>query len=74
MLTDIKSELHSDMQSLTTYIDKLEALPQSASASQSHMMTQDILSQAPAFGNPAITAVSSNLQISDLDLANKNIL
>ena len=54
-------------------MDKLEALPQSASASKPQS-TQDILSQAPAFGNPAITATPSNLQISDLDLANKNIL
>ena len=73
MLTDIKSELHSDMQSLTARIDKLETLPHSASASQT-AAPQDIFSQAPAFGNPAITAVPSNLQISDLDLANKNIL
>ena len=51
MLTDIKSEIHSDMQSLTTRIDKLEALPQSASASKPQS-TQDILSQA---GNPVIT-------------------
>ena len=54
-------------------MDKLEALPQSASASKPQS-TQDILSQAPAFGNPAITAVPSNLHVSDLDLANKNIL
>ena len=73
MLTDIKSELHSHMQSLTARIDKLETLPHSASASQ-NASPQDIFSQAPAFGNPAITAVPSNLQISDLDLANKNIL
>ena len=73
MLTDIKSELHSDMQSLTARIDKLETLPHSAFASQ-NASPQDIFSQAPAFGNPAITAVPSNLQISDLDLANKNIL
>ena len=73
MLTDIKSELHSDMQSLTARIDKLETLSHSASASQ-NASPQDIFSQAPAFGNSAITAVPSNLQISDLDLANKNIL
>ena len=73
MLTDIKSELHCDIQSLITRMDKLEALSQSASASKPQS-TQDILSQAPAFGNPAITAVSSNLHISNLDLANKNIL
>ena len=73
MLTDIKSELHSDMQSLTARIGKLEALPHSASASQ-NASPQDIFSQALTFGNPAITAVPSNLQVSDLDLANKNIL
>ena len=61
------------MQSLTARIDKLETLPHSASASQ-NASPQDIFFQAPAFGNPAITAVPSNLQISDLDLANKNIL
>ena len=73
MLTDIKSKLHSDMQSLTARIDKLETLPHSASASQ-NASPRDIFSQALAFGNPAITAVPSNLQISDLDLANENIL
>ena len=73
MLTDIYTELHSDMQSLTTHLNKLEALLNSTSTSNS-ATPQDILSQAPAFGNPAITAVPSNLQISDLDLANKNIL
>ena len=73
MLTDIKSELHSDMKPLTARIDKLETLPHSVSASQT-ASPQDIFSQVPAFGNPAITAVPSNLQISDLDLANKNIL
>ena len=73
MLTDIKTELHSDIQYLTTRLYKLEALPHSASASNS-ATPQDILSQAPAFDNPEITAVPSYLEISDLDLANNNIL
>ena len=73
MLTDIRSDLHSDKQSLTAHIDKLETLPHSASASQI-ASPQDIFSQTPAFGNPAITAVPNKLQISDLDLANKTIL
>ena len=33
-----------------------------------------ILTKAPQFGNPAITAVPSHLDISDLDLVNKNML
>ena len=73
MLTDIKSELYSDMQSLTAHIDKLETLPHSASASQ-NASPQDIFSQAPAFGNPAITAVPSNLQILDLDLVSLQLV
>ena len=72
MLTDLKSELHSDMHSLATRIDKLETLSQSAPASKPQS-TQDILYLAPTFSNPAINAVSSNLQISELDFANKNI-
>ena len=80
ILTDMKSAIQSDihavksdMQSITSRIEKIEALPQSALASKSSV-PQDILTKAPQFGNPAITAVPSYLDISDLDLVNKNIL
>ena len=69
---EIKQMLTDLMQSLNTRIDKLETLSKSASASEPQS-AQDILSLAPTFGNPAIYAVFSNLQISDLDFANKNI-
>ena len=73
MLTDIKTELHSDMQSLTTRLNKLEALPNSASASNQCYSTGHFISSSSIW-QPEITAVPSNLQISHLDLANKNIL
>ena len=88
ILTDMKSAIQSDihavksdMQSIPSRIEKIAALPQSALASKSYapqdILTkapQDILTKAPQFGNPAITAVPSHLDISDLDLVNKNIL
>ena len=80
ILTDMKSAIQSDihavksdMQSITSRIEKIEALPQSALASKSSA-PQDILAKAPQFGNPAIAAVPNHLDISDLDLVNKNIL
>ena len=80
ILTDMKSAIQSDihavksdMQSITSHIEKIEVLPQSALASKSYA-PQDILTKAPQFGNPAITAVPSHLDISDLDLVNKNVL
>ena len=76
MKSAIQSDIHavkSDMQSITSRIEKVEASPQSALASKSSA-PQDILTKAPQFGNPAITAVPSHLDISDLDLVNKNIL
>ena len=75
MKSAIQSDIHatkSDMQSITSLIEKIEELPQSALSSKSSA-PQDILTKAPQFGNPAITAVSSHLDISDLDLANQNI-
>ena len=80
ILTDMKSAIQSDIhavksdiQFITSCIDKIEALPQSALASKCSA-PQDILTKSPQFGNPAITAVPSHLDISDLDLVNKNIL
>ena len=75
MKSAIQSDINaakSDMQSITSLIEKIEALPQSALSSKSSA-PQDILTKAPQFGNPAITAVPSHLDISDLDLVNKNI-
>ena len=69
MLTDIKSELHSDIQSLTTRMDKLEALPQPASTSKPQS-TQDYLRHLH-LAIQLLPAVPSNLQISDLDLPTK---
>ena len=57
------------MQSLTTCIDKLEALPQSASASKPQSTQEFYLRQAIQL----LPWVPSNLQISGLDLA-KNFL
>ena len=67
------------MQSLTARMEKAEIVPKSPSASRSQNSTpQDILTEATLtgnlFANPCITAVSSNVEISGLDLANKNIL
>ena len=80
ILTDMKSAIQSDIhavksdtQSITSRIEKIEALPQSALASKSSA-PQDILTNALQFGNPVITAVPSHLEISDMDLVNKNIL
>ena len=79
MLHDMKSEIWSDMQSLTTRMEKLEASPSSKlppSSGVSGPSSTDILNEAAnaVFSQPAITAVPSHLEISDLDLANKNIL
>ena len=76
MKSAIQSDIHavkSDMQSITSRIEKIEALPQSALASKSSA-SQDILTKAPQLGNPAITAAPSHLDISVLDLVNKNVL
>ena len=79
MLHDMKSEIRSDMQSLTTRMEKLEAslsskLPPSSGVSGPS--SRDILNEAAnaVFSQPVITAVPNHLEISDLDLANKNIL
>ena len=79
MLYDMKSEIRSDMQSLTTRMEKLEASPSSQlppSSGVSGSFFSDILHQAAnaVFSQPAITAVPNHLEILDLDLANKNFL
>ena len=79
MLHDMKSEIRSDMQSLTTRMEKLEASPSSKlppSSGVSRPSSRDILNDAAnaIFSQSAITAVPNHLEISDLHLANKNIL
>ena len=60
-------------------MEKLEASPSSKlppSSGVSGPSSRDILNEAAnaVFSQPAITAVPNHLEISDLDLANKNIL
>ena len=79
MLHDMKSEIRSDMRSLTTRTEKLEASPSSKlppSSGDSGPSSTDILNEAAnaVYSQSAITAVPNHLEISDLDLANKNIL
>ena len=79
MLHDVKSEIRSDMRSLTTRTEKLEASPSSKlppSSGDSGPSSTDILNEAAnaVYSQSAITAVPNHLEISDLDLANKNIL
>ena len=79
MLHDMKSEIRSDMQSLTIRMEQLEASPSSKlppSSEVSGPSSKDVLNEAAnaVFSQTAITAVASHLDISDLDLANKNFL
>ena len=79
MLHDMKSEIRSDMQSLTTHMEKLEASPSSKlppSSGVSGSSSGDILNDAAntVLSQSAITVVPNHLEILDLHLANKNIL
>ena len=65
MLHDLKSEIRSDMQSLTTRMEKLEASPSSKlapSSGVSRPSSRDILNEAAnaVFSQPAITAVPNH--------------